>query len=112
MGPEHADRFAGLDQHRLVVGELTQCGDEGVERGPAARGAAGAAVDDEVCGVLGDLRVEVVHEHSQGRLLRPTPAGDCGSAGGADEAGAGVGGRHRGASDVCGVGVLRNAGVF
>ncbi len=42
-----------------------------VERLPVARGPAGAAVDDEVVGVLGDLGVEVVLQHAQRGLLRP-----------------------------------------
>ena len=48
-----------------------QLADDRVERLPAARGAAGAAVHDEVVRVLGDLRVEVVHEHPQRRFLLP-----------------------------------------
>ena len=56
-----------LDEQRLVVGEAPQLADDGVEGLPAARGAARAAVDDEVVRVLGDLGIEVVHEHPQGR---------------------------------------------
>ncbi len=57
-----------------------------VERLPAAGGAAGAAVDDEILGVLGDLGVEVVHQHPQRGFLLPALAGQLGAAGGADEA--------------------------
>ena len=41
----------------------------------------GAAVDDEVVGVLGDLGVEVVHQHAQGRFLGPAAAGQLGARG-------------------------------
>ena len=39
----------------------------------------GAAVDDELVGPLGDLGVEVVHQHPHRRLLLPAAAGDLGS---------------------------------
>ena len=55
-----------------------------VERLPAAGGATGAAVDHEVLGVLGDLGVEVVHQHPQRGFLLPALAGDVGAARGAD----------------------------
>ena len=44
-----------------------------VEAGPVPRRAPGAAVDDEVVGTLGHLRVEVVHQHPQRGLGRPRP---------------------------------------
>ena len=54
-----------------------------VERLPAAGGLAGSAVDDEVVGALGDLGVEVVHEHAQRRLGLPALGGEVRAAGGA-----------------------------
>ena len=66
-----------------------QLADDGVEGVPVARRPPGPAVDDEVVGVLGDLRVEVVHEHPQGRFLGPAPAGQLGAARGADGSRAG-----------------------
>ena len=66
---------------------VAQRGDDRVERLPAAGGAAGAAVDHEVLGVLGDLGVEVVHQHPQRGFLLPALAGDLGAARGADGAG-------------------------
>src|SRR5690606_6011356 len=57
-----------------------------VEAGPVAGGLARAAVDDEFVGVLGDLRVEVVHQHPQHRLLLPPEGVQFGSAWGADGA--------------------------
>ena len=84
MGAEDADRLAGLHQHGLVVLQRAQRRDDRVERLPAARGPAGAAVDDEVVGVLGHLGVEVVHQHPQRGFLLPALAGDLGAAGGAN----------------------------
>jgi len=71
VGADDADRLARLDQERLVGLEVAQGRHDRVERGPAAGGASGAAVDDQLVGVLGDLGVEVVHQHAQGGLLRP-----------------------------------------
>ena len=61
-----------------------QRADDRVEGLPRARGAAGPAVDDEVLRALGHVGVEVVHQHPQGRLLRPAAAGQLGAARGAD----------------------------
>jgi hypothetical protein len=49
---------------RLVVVQALQSAHDGPEALPVAGGLAGAAVDDEVFGALGDLGVEVVHEHA------------------------------------------------
>src|SRR6202042_2433701 len=59
-----------------------------VERLPGPGRPAGAAVDDEVVGALGDLRVEVVHEHAERGLGLPRPCGQRGAARSADGAGA------------------------
>ncbi len=75
-GAEDADRLAGLDEEGLVVLQALELGDDGVEGLPAARRPPGAAVDDEVVRVLGDLRVEVVHEHPERGFLLPALAGD------------------------------------
>ena len=75
VSAKDADGLPGLDQQRLVAGERPQLGDDRVEGLPGARRAAGAAVDDEVVGALGDVGVEVVHQHPQRRLLLPPTAG-------------------------------------
>ena len=90
VGDEHArgplvcsqdpDGLAGLDQERLVVLEVLQGPDDRRVGVPAAGGATGAAVDDELVGVFGHLGVEVVHEHAHGRFLRPPFAGSLGAA--------------------------------
>ena len=73
VGLHHADRAAGLDEHRLVLLQRAQRAHHGVEGAPVAGGLAGAAVDDELVGVLGDLGVEVVLQHAQGGFLLPSP---------------------------------------
>ena len=84
MGPHHADRLAGLHEQRLVVLEFAQAGQDRVVRLPRARGLAGAAVHDEVLGSLGDLGVEVVHQHPQRGLGLPRLGGQLGAVGGVD----------------------------
>ena len=83
---EDADGLARLDEQRLVVVQLAQARDDRVERVPRAGGPTGAAVDDERVGMLGDIRVEVVHQHPQRRLLRPAAAAELRAARGADRA--------------------------
>ena len=76
VGAEHAHRLARLHQQRLVVFQFAQASHDGVERWPVARGAPGAAVDDELFGLFGDVGVEVVHEHPQSGFLLPAFARD------------------------------------
>ncbi len=73
---EDTDWFARLHQQRLIVRQILQRLDDGAEGFPTARGASGSAVDDEVFGALGDLLVEVVHQHAHGSFLLPSFAGD------------------------------------
>ncbi len=69
------DGLPRLHQQCLVGGELAERLHDRVVGGPAPRGLAGAAVDDEPRRVLGDLGVEVVHEEAHGRLGSPRLAG-------------------------------------
>ena len=71
MGAEHADRLARLDEQGLVVLEPFERFDDLVVSRPVARGAADAAIDDERLRVLGDLLVEVVHQHAHRGLGLP-----------------------------------------
>jgi hypothetical protein len=73
---ENAHRFARLHKKRLVAFQAAQLANYRVERFPRAGGAAGAAVDDEVLRTLGDLGVEVVHQHPHRRFLRPAETRD------------------------------------
>ena len=72
VGAEDTDRPARLHEHRLVVGKRGERADHRVEGRPIARRATRAAVDDKLVRVLGDLGVEVVLQHAQCGLLRPT----------------------------------------
>jgi hypothetical protein len=85
-GAEDANRLAALDEEGLVVGQPPELADDRVEGLPGAGGAPGAAVDDQVVRILGNLGVEVVHEHPQRRLLRPAAAGELRAARRADGA--------------------------
>ena len=75
MCAHDADRLARLHEHGLVGFQRLQRAAERVERLPAACSSAGAAVDHEVVGVLGDLRVEVVLQHAQRGFLLPAEGG-------------------------------------
>ena len=81
---EDADGLAGLHQQRLVVAQLAQRTHDAVVAVPVARGPADAAVDDEIVGPLGDLGVEVVHQHAQRRLGEPAAGAQGRAARGAD----------------------------
>ncbi len=71
VGSHHADRLARLHEQRLVGLEVAQAAHERVVRRPGAGGLAGPAVHHEVLGTLGDVGVEVVHQHPQWRLGLP-----------------------------------------
>ncbi len=79
VGAEHAHRLARLDEQRLVGLEAAQRRDDAVEGLPIARGAADAAVDDELARPLGDVGVEIVHQHAQRRLGQPALGGEFGA---------------------------------
>src|SRR5215203_5212607 len=87
MGSEHPDRLAGLHQQGLVPLELAQRADDAIEALPVPRGAPDAAVDDELLRLLGDLGIEVVHEHPQRRLGEPALRRHLGAPRTADRAG-------------------------
>jgi hypothetical protein len=76
VGLEHADRLARLDQQGLVALQLGKHADQGVVAGPVARGPADAAVDHQLLRLLGDLGVQVVHQHAERRLGQPGPGGE------------------------------------
>ena len=76
MRLENADRFTRRDEHRLVVLQSFECRDERVEAFPIARRLSDPAIDDELLGTLGDLRIEIVHQHPKRRFLLPSAARD------------------------------------
>jgi hypothetical protein len=86
VGAEHADRLARLDEQGLVLLEPLERLDDLVEAFPVARGAADAAIDDQALRVLGDLVVEVVHQHPHRGLGGPAAWRRSRAAAGADVA--------------------------
>ena len=72
---------------RLVALEPLQRRDDPVEALPIARGAADAAIDHELARPLGDLGVEIVHEHAQRGFGEPALGGERRAARRADAAG-------------------------
>ena len=62
------------DQQGFIVAQIFEFANDGVERRPVGGGFAGAAVDHQVSGLFGDVRIEIVHEHAQGGFLFPSPA--------------------------------------
>jgi hypothetical protein len=61
---ENAHGLARLNEHRFVGLEFLERLDNLVETLPVARSLADAAIDNQILGPFGDLRVEVVHQHS------------------------------------------------
>ena len=84
MGFEYADRLAGLHQQGFVVFEMSQGFYNCVIAFPVTRGAAYAAVDHQLVGVLRHLRVEVIHQHAQRGFGEPAFGSKRGAARGAD----------------------------
>jgi hypothetical protein len=84
---EHADRFAGLHQQGLLLGQALQRLDDAVVAVPIARGSSDAAVNHELVGILRDFRIEIVHQHAQRRLGHPGAGAQGAAARGADDAG-------------------------
>ena len=79
MGAEHTDRFAGLNQQRLVVVERLQSRDNCVEIGPGACRAADAAVDNQLMRIFSNVRVQIVHQHAHRCFGQPALGGDLGA---------------------------------
>src|SRR5204863_491447 len=72
VGLEDRNRLAALDDQRLVIAQAAEGIDDAMERLPVAGRLPGAAVDDELVGLLRVL--EVVLEHPQDGLLPPALA--------------------------------------
>lgn len=65
VGLPDAYRLAGLHEQGFVGLEILKGLYDGIEGFPATCGTAGATVDHEVLGTLGNLWVKVIHEHAQ-----------------------------------------------
>ena len=86
MGAENADRLAGLDEQRLIALEAAQGRDDAVERRPVARRPPDAAINNKLARPLGDVGIEIVHEHPERRFGQPALGAELGSVGRADDA--------------------------
>jgi hypothetical protein len=101
VGLPHADRRPDCTKQRLVALEPPQLAHDRVVVGPRPRRLAEPAVDDQLARALGDVGIEVVHQHAQRGLLRPALARQLGASRGADDGGVGghgssfTGGRRR-----------------
>ncbi len=95
---EHSDRLAGLDEQGLVSLEAPERPHDRVIRLPAPGRLAGSSVDDEILPPLGDVRIEVVHEHPEHRFLRPAFAAELGPAWRSNGSGGALGERGHQAS--------------
>ena len=82
VGGKDGHGLAGLDQKGFVVAEMFEFAHDGVKTFPVARGAANAAVDDQVRGALGHFGIEVVHQAAQRGFLLPALAAELIAAGG------------------------------
>src|SRR5690606_22454001 len=71
---EHANRLATLHEQRFIVLETAQRFDDSVVALPITRSAADAAVNHQLFRMLGDIRIEIVHQHPQRRLSEPALA--------------------------------------
>ena len=95
VGGKDGHGLAGLDQKGFIVAEMFEFAHDGVKAFPVARGAADAAVDDQVGGALGHVGIEVVHQAAQSGFLLPALAAELIAAGGTDH---GDGGNTHGSS--------------
>ncbi len=77
VGAEHANGLPRLNQQRLVRLERAKRVDDRVERLPVARGLSRSAVDDQIFGTLGNVGIQIVHQHAQRGFLRPALARKC-----------------------------------
>ncbi|MNL37046.1 hypothetical protein D3C87_1591670 [compost metagenome] len=84
VGLEHADRLAGLHQQGLVVVQVGQAFDDLVVAFPVTCSATDTTVNHQFFRVLGDFRVEVVHQHAQRRFGQPALGGQLVTACGTD----------------------------
>jgi hypothetical protein len=71
VGFKHGHRFAGLHKQSFIISEILQCFQDGVEALPIAGSLAAATINYKVLRAFGDLRVEVVLNHSIGGFGLP-----------------------------------------
>ncbi|GBE30453.1 hypothetical protein BMS3Bbin04_01488 [bacterium BMS3Bbin04] len=84
VGGEHADRFARLDEQRLVIFETFQLTDDIINIIPGTCGFSTSAVDDQFFRLLCVIGHQVVQQHTFRGFLDPAFAGSGGSGRGSD----------------------------
>ena len=87
VGTKHADRFARLNQQGFIGLQRAQAVQDRVVTRPIARCFANATIDHKFVGVFGDLWVEVVLQHTVGRLNLPVGTTQSAATGRAHRAG-------------------------
>src|SRR5580700_6648297 len=75
MSLEHPHRLTGLDKQSLVRIERLQPSQDFIKTLPVARCPPDTSVNHETCGVFRDFRIQIILDHSEGRLRQPTLAG-------------------------------------
>src|SRR5205814_7701326 len=71
VSPEFADRFSRLNEEGFVFFEPAQGGHDCIESFPTPRGATCSTVNNQLIGILCDVRIEIVHQHPHGGFLMP-----------------------------------------
>ncbi|MNZ69237.1 hypothetical protein D3C78_875290 [compost metagenome] len=71
VGAEYTDRLAGLHDEGFILVQIFQRGDDAVEIVPGAGGAADTAINHQFMRTLGDIGIEIVHQHAQRRFGQP-----------------------------------------
>jgi hypothetical protein len=84
VGVEDRHGFPGLDEERLIILQLAQRRQDGVQALPVAGGLTSAAVDHQILGPFGHLGIQIVLEHPVGGLGEPRLAAERGPSRGAD----------------------------
>src|SRR5262245_34866602 len=69
--PEFAHWLPGLHEECFIVSELAQRTNDCIESFPASGGAACSAINDQSIRILGNIRIEIVHQHSHRSFLMP-----------------------------------------
>jgi hypothetical protein len=68
---ENADRFAGLNEQCFVFIQLAKLAQDCVKAFPVSRGFSTSTVDDQIVGIEGHIRVEIVLNHPVSGLDQP-----------------------------------------
>ena len=68
---KNPDGFARLNKQRLVGLKCFEGANDAVETVPVAGRPADPAIDHQFCGILGNRRIKVVHEHPHRRFGAP-----------------------------------------